>query len=474
MAYNRMCEEFIKRGCALLSTEQEISGMTGNKNVRYIANCGHEHNVFYNVFIHRGTGIICPRCKQQENTKKVKGDTSRTLDGQSTFMKMEDDAIIYIKQCISKDFVIHKTDEGCLTDLVVKPKSVEEDKWLGIQVKTTAKPSKDYGFKCNGRYKDMIIWCVCLSDKRMWLFDGNAITTQNKITIGLQNSKYDGNEMTAANSSTIITNCYTTSLLKHYVELNTPISPAQKTEQKFKHIRENKLKDLITFQYSEYSGLAYDFMVNGLKIQEKVGARSSHKSTISWPMFKNNGRDNTVRQFRQYMKDEVDLFWLHAPCGNLFYIVPSTVLYVEGIITHNISEGKKYLCCSPMNEAHWLNRYKFRYDNLNKEQLVNMLKQTNSTFETECQNICANIVSRILKNVIKANPPSLKCPYCMEPITYAAKACLKCSHKQKFECRKNRKVLDRPSYEQLIQDKLTMTYDQVSEKYGVAPSTIRQ
>jgi hypothetical protein len=33
--------------------------------INYIASCGHQHIVFYNVFKSRGTGIICPNCKNK-------------------------------------------------------------------------------------------------------------------------------------------------------------------------------------------------------------------------------------------------------------------------------------------------------------------------------------------------------------------------------------------------------------------------
>ena len=64
-----------------------------------------------------------------------------------------------------------------------------------IQVKSTYKPTRDYSFKCK-EYKNCIIFCLCDSDKKMWILNGNSITVKNKIAIGLNKSKYDDNEVT--------------------------------------------------------------------------------------------------------------------------------------------------------------------------------------------------------------------------------------------------------------------------------------
>ena len=66
----------------------------GNYKLNYISSCGHEHVVFYNVFKSRGTGIICPGCKNKEiagNTKKkmMNNEISKTytLEMEFSFIK---------------------------------------------------------------------------------------------------------------------------------------------------------------------------------------------------------------------------------------------------------------------------------------------------------------------------------------------------------------------------------------------------
>ena len=75
--YENVVEEFNKRNCKLLNTNEEyIEILKSSKKtmyrLNYIASCGHEHIVFYNVFKSRGTGIICPSCKNKETGANTK------------------------------------------------------------------------------------------------------------------------------------------------------------------------------------------------------------------------------------------------------------------------------------------------------------------------------------------------------------------------------------------------------------------
>ena len=50
--YASVQNEFALRGCQLLSTEEEYESqkLNQNKKYKYVASCGDEHVVFYNVF----------------------------------------------------------------------------------------------------------------------------------------------------------------------------------------------------------------------------------------------------------------------------------------------------------------------------------------------------------------------------------------------------------------------------------------
>ena len=69
--YENIIEEFNNKNCKLLTSKEEFCEILkiskkGIYKLNYIASCGHNHVVFYNVFKSRGTGIICPSCKNKE------------------------------------------------------------------------------------------------------------------------------------------------------------------------------------------------------------------------------------------------------------------------------------------------------------------------------------------------------------------------------------------------------------------------
>ena len=70
--YENMFEKFADKGCKLLTTMEELALMPKNivQKVKYIALCGHEHNVHVNVFFSRGTGLNCPACVSKISEKK--------------------------------------------------------------------------------------------------------------------------------------------------------------------------------------------------------------------------------------------------------------------------------------------------------------------------------------------------------------------------------------------------------------------
>jgi len=75
--YENIVNEFNKRSCQLLTTKEQHNEIINNSKkcnykLRYIASCGHNHIVFFNVFKSRNTGVICPACKNKEFGKNIK------------------------------------------------------------------------------------------------------------------------------------------------------------------------------------------------------------------------------------------------------------------------------------------------------------------------------------------------------------------------------------------------------------------
>lgn len=63
-----------------------------------------------------------------------------------------------------------KTNEGCLADMVVKPKDSHENKWLKLQLKCVSQASSGiYSFRITNDYTGCLIVLMCVKDNKLWL-----------------------------------------------------------------------------------------------------------------------------------------------------------------------------------------------------------------------------------------------------------------------------------------------------------------
>jgi hypothetical protein len=183
--YENIINEFKKKNCQLLTSKEEHNRIINiskscNYKLNYIASCGHNHNVFYNVFKSRNTGIICPNCKNKENSKKIKEKINNNEISKISNIEIEFKFIKEFQKLIEDKFDIIKAFDGCYIDLIYKPKYIKENKWVGIQVKTTNKINTTYGFHINNIYENCLILLYCVEDKNMWLIPENIIGNQKK------------------------------------------------------------------------------------------------------------------------------------------------------------------------------------------------------------------------------------------------------------------------------------------------------
>lgn len=198
VTFNEVKKTFESKGCQFLISEEEFNKTkhSTTEKYKYIASCGHPHKVWLNVFRHRSTGVICPKCVISNDAIRQK---EQAIIDPIKNLNLEYKNIKYFQDLVSNTFDVKITREGCLADIAMKPVDTDADLWIRIQVKSNEKPLRDYGFKCDNRYPNCIILCICHSDKRMWALDGNNINVSNKIAIGLHKSKYSENEITMKN-----------------------------------------------------------------------------------------------------------------------------------------------------------------------------------------------------------------------------------------------------------------------------------
>jgi len=373
--YHLLNDAMKEHDCVLLTTEDEMRSICretkkGYAKVRYIASCGHPHQVYSHVFIGRLTGVKCPTCKKKEYAIMAKTN-ARCEDGQSTKMKQEDDGIEYIKTVLAPHYTVRKTVEGCLADCVIQPKEASDDAWLRIQVKTTQKPLRDYGFNCSSRYRNCIILCLCMSDKKMWLLNGNNITVSCKIAIGLKKSKYDQHEVTTDTIASKLLEYYRDTSLATWEDSNTPISPYQQAERHFRAFVESKCP-FLPFEYTEKGNMVYDFTIHGLKVQEKIG--SIYKNKAMFTLHKNNGKTNKIRKFQPYKLGDNDFYWLNFPDKRYFLVLPEHVLVLHGFIANGLQPGKKHISINAKKipNSKFGQEYLFDYNNFDIPRLTSL------------------------------------------------------------------------------------------------------
>ena len=282
--YNDMKEEFEKHNCELLMTEEEfdLKPRKISEKYNYTASCGHNNEVRFGAFKYNSSGIICPNCVllQDSIIKKEKYRLNPVLSND-----LEYNNILYLITLVAETFDVKFNYEGCLADCCIKPKNVIEDSWLRIQMKTTSKPtSSRYQFGCSNRYINCLIMCICDSDKKMWIFDGNKMTI-NGISITLIKSKYNDFEIT---TNTIllekITHFYNTLPKDEFEIIDIPINPDQKLEKEYRKYRETMIY-CISFTNHERHGLVYDFMINGFFIQEKVCSKMKNRNYTRFSLY---------------------------------------------------------------------------------------------------------------------------------------------------------------------------------------------
>jgi hypothetical protein len=383
-SYENVFEEFNKRNCKLLVSEEEFNQLKkGCKQLKlnYIASCGHNHNVFYNVFKSRNTGVICPSCKNKEIGKNMKVKIQNNEISKNRNIEQEFTFIKEFQIVVGSDFEIIKAFDGCNVDIIYKPINIVENKWVGIQVKTTNKMHLTYSFGFQTDYKNCLILLFCVQDKSMWLIPENIISNQKKVSIGYNNSKYNIYKVNNDNIIDKLDELYTSTSKFEFDILNKPTNIYQHREQEFKKFRQETIQ-FINFHYDEMEGTVYDFKINNFKVQEKV-AKLCKENRYIFFLCKNNGKLNSKQNIVQYDIGDNDFYWLNCENKQIFFVIPEQKLIEKGLIGNKEeNNNRKTLKITIKDELHnksqWLTHFMFNYETINEEdnklRLCNLLK----------------------------------------------------------------------------------------------------
>ena len=379
--YEHMIDTLNEKGCKMLSSEEEAEQNKSKRcyKIKYIASCGHEHQVFFNVFKSRGTGIICSKCKtvEQKNAKKQQIVNKEISPIQNTISEFK--FICKLQNIVKDKFIMKKAFDGCLVDLIYKPNNILEDKWVGIQVKTNNRIHLTYGFFINNNYTNCLLMLYCHQDESLWIIPENIIERQQKISIGCKRSKYNVYKVEKENILTKLEELYENTTKYEFEKLDTPASIYQQREKEFRKFRESRI-DYLDFVYEGMEATSYDFQINGLKIQEKViSTRNDKKTLYLFNIVKNNVNKNIANKSHcQYSAGDNDFYWINCNNKQIFFVIPEKILIMKGYVGN--PEGPISFSLNPYNLSEtsmWIKPYIFDYETIeeedNKTRLLELL-----------------------------------------------------------------------------------------------------
>lgn len=356
--------------CKLLTSFEEfehqlnILKIYDKIRIKFIGICSHISNSVFVNFYYRKTGLRCKDCVVKNIKQKL---NIYNVDNKNYTNKIEYEGINMLNNILIPYYIIKRTPEGCNCDIAIKIKEEEKDIWIPIQVKTTEKQNNMsmYTFSLNNKdniYKNIMIICVCINEKKVWVIPIDIIKAKSKINI-CNKSKY--NEYLITDTNTIdkaIQKCLKYVVQHNLEKLMTPSSHLQKREQDYIRKREKYLS-FLKYEYPDIQGSCVDFIINGKNIQEKVVGFDKNRERLLCTVAKNNGTLYGKRTIKVYDKGDNDYYWFHSSIDDRFWIIPEEILVKYGYIDYNNQKTKKTL----IFKFDWLKKYEYNYNTVDKD-----------------------------------------------------------------------------------------------------------
>lgn len=372
MANKRSYDDYVHffkvHKCKVLNTKEEYDMYINNckyKKFKLEYTCGHHiDNVYFHTFLYRKSNSTCLLCK---DTKRLNNNC----------FNIELVSLSFLKNLLKNDFIIIQCVESCKTDLIVKPKYCHKDEWLALQIKATTKAiHNQYKFNIDKKYTYQSLLCICNEEERIWGF--KTIPDTKRINIGIsKKNKYNDYEITKDNLVSILYTFYESSTKFTEMEINIPGCASCVIEQEYINKRETCINSL-TFIKPEGNNLVYDFTLYGKKIQEKTVNTTNIKGNIfKFKLQKNNGSVKGIRKYINYHIKDNDFYWLNLRNTDIFYIIPSHILYKHGYLYIDGDVDKKGTLIIDIHYTDgWYNNYRFNYksvDILGIHNIVNSI-----------------------------------------------------------------------------------------------------
>lgn len=367
--YNKLKELFESKECQLLTTEEELKQQVKkfyHKKVSFVAKCGHKNSVTITNFQSKSSGVLCKNCIKDKVSKDlVEQNKGKKEASKSTIQECE--IVEKLQLLLQNNLQFVKTNEGCKSDVVVKPLHVEEDKWLRIQVKTTIDVCHGlYTFGLHGiDYTDHIILCHCINHNKFWLFPYDVVSKlKGSLNIGLTSkSIYHKYEVEEDVMIIKLIDYYQHTVLYSFDECMLPQSLQQQKEIEYKQKRIEAFP-FIVFETPRYNQSYYDFKINNIPVQEKTAVRRKDKqNSYVVCLYRRFGKS-----YKAYKLGMNKFYWINIPETTIFFIFPEAILYQHGYIEdhHTDSQNKPMLFISFNFQDGWYHKYRYSYDKINE------------------------------------------------------------------------------------------------------------
>jgi hypothetical protein len=376
-SYENIFNSFKNHNCELFHSKDEFNKIYKNADTKLeiTASCGHKYSISYHSFTRNKNNVICQNCRYKNLSEKQIIAHSKQKNYK---LHLESNSIKFLENIISDSFEFKRTFEGCKADVAIKPKNINQDKWLGIQMKSTLnkiikKNNVGYNFSICKEYENMITICIACEDKKLWIFDNDDIKHIKTVLTIREKSKYNKFEANKENLVNILLDKYLQLPKFTFNELDTPLSNTVKLEYEYKKLRENKLQ-FISFINNEHQGEVFDFKIHNKKIQEKVSSIKNNKTeSYSFNLHKMGSKKNGKRTRQNYKLNDCDIYWLHCKDTTKFYVIPENILVEKGYVGNSDGKPKGLIISKTNKNTFWSKDYLFDYDNLDKDKLCEFL-----------------------------------------------------------------------------------------------------
>lgn len=377
--YDEIVNIFISKNCELYTTKNEYIAMKEPSKCKFSfkASCSHDNTVTLTNFLQKDSGITCKNCMKKQVSDKLIAFNKNNDQASTKCIIQENLVFNKFNDLLKIDFDVTKTNEGCSADFIIKPKNIIDNKWLGIQLKTTKGICNDlYSFNLHkNQYENMVMLCYSFENNMIWCIPHNIVShLKRMLNIGLSDKSIYNKYKTNDSTLIIKLNEYFQSFILNTIEnYMIPKNIHQQRENIYIKIRE-QFCNFLEFEKPKVDQSYYDFKINGKNIQEKVATkRNDRKDTYIACMYRS--KNSTIKK-QQYLLNMNDYYWLHIPDTDLFYIIPEGDLYDNGFIQNpnNDSNTKFNLTIKIYFKNSWYHKYQYNYKNLDKNVIVKLFE----------------------------------------------------------------------------------------------------